>query len=112
MKTPLYTASTSAAIQLSKQDLTSVTEKLAPYSYKWRKIGEGLCFTADELNNIEAKPNLNTEAPSSYLSAMLSDWWHWAPGDSRGSTSYATLESLRAAVDKAGLGRTAQSLDL
>ena len=26
---------------------------------------------------------------------MLSDWWHWAPGDVRGSTNYATLDSLK-----------------
>lgn len=89
-----------------------MTEKLMPYSYRWRRIGQSLGFTADELNNIEAKPNLFANAPSSYLSAMLSDWGQWVPEDSRGSADYATLESLRMAVDRAGVGRTAQSLNL
>ena len=46
-------------------------------------------------------------APGSWLSAMLEAWLEWKPGDSRGTVS---LESLKKAVDKAGLGRTAAEL--
>ena len=65
---------------------------------------------AYELQNIEATPTLLTSAPSSYLDKMLSVWQQWAPGDARGSSSYATLEALVSAVDRAGLGRAAQEL--
>ena len=41
---------------------------------------------------------------------MLSSWLQWAPGDARGSTDYATMEALRRAVNRAGLGVTAQEL--
>ena len=65
-----------------------------------------------ELEQIEAKPNLLNDAPRSFLNSMLSDWMQWAPGDSRGSEDYATLEGLRVAVDKAGFGKVAQDLVL
>ena len=64
----------------------------------------------DELSVIEASPALLAGAPTSYLDTMLAEWQQWAPGDARGSTSYATLHALRSAVDKAGLGLTAQEL--
>ena len=73
-------------------------------------IGEGLGFKASELDNIMSRPLLLLDAPNSYLSAMLSEWQLWAPGDHRGSNTYATLHSLRTAVDKAGLGLIAQEL--
>ena len=41
---------------------------------------------------------------------MLAQWLEWAPGDSRGSTSFATLEDLKAALYQAGLGATAHNL--
>ena len=101
-----------ASMQLSARDLTKITEYVKPHSHKWKEIGQGLGFTADELSNIEARPTLFTTAPYSYLSAMLSDWWQWAPGDDRESTNYATLDSLKTALDKARLGRGAQELCL
>ena len=94
----------------TRLDFNTICEKLRPYSHKWRVIGEGLGFTHAELSTIEANPSLFLGAPASYLSAMLSVWLQWAPGDARGSRDYATMESLRRAVDKAGLGRTAQEL--
>ena len=41
---------------------------------------------------------------------MLAQWLQWAPGDSRGSTSFATLEDLKAALNQAGLGAIAYDL--
>ena len=101
-----------ASTKLSARDLTKITEYVKPHSHKWKEIGQGLGFTADELSNIEARLTLLIGAPYSYLSAMLSDWCHWAPGDVRGSTNYATLDSLKTALNKAGLGRRAQELHL
>jgi hypothetical protein len=48
------------------------------------------------------------QAPESYLGAMLSQWLQWAPGDGRGSTGFATRESLHAALLRANLGQLAQ----
>ena len=101
-----------SSTKLSACDLTKITEYVKPHSHKWKEIGQGLGFTSDELSNIEARLTLLFGAPDSYLSAMLSDWWQWAPGDVRGSTNYATLDSLKTALDKAGLGRRAQELHL
>ena len=41
---------------------------------------------------------------------MLADWLQWAPGDQRGSTSYATQEGLRDALNKGELSEAAQSI--
>ena len=93
-----------------RPDHSYIYMKLKPYAYKWRDIAIGLRFTPAELDNIEANPSRFTTAPGSYLSAMLSDWLEWASGDARGSTNYATMEDLRSAVDRAGLGLTAREL--
>ena len=57
---------------------------------------------------IEMRPMLLKEAPQSWLREMLSQWLQWAPGDRRGSTSFATKESLRTALFNANLGQVAQ----
>ena len=95
---------------ISAEDFVRVREILQRHAHKWKLIGQELGFTADELSIIEAKPTLLTTAPLSYLDAMLSDWEQWAPRDHRGSSDYATLASLKSAVNKAGLGRTAREL--
>ena len=43
---------------------------------------------------------------------MLEEWFQWAPGDARGSQDFATLESLKDAVSKAGFGSTAHKLEI
>ena len=94
----------------TRPDHGYIYKKLQPHASKWRDIAIGLGFTPAELDNIAANPSRVTTAPRSYLSAMLSDWLEWAPGDARGSTKYATIEDLRSAVDRAGLGLTAREL--
>ena len=79
---------------------------------KWREIGIHLGFLPGELNIIGATPNLSSGAPVSWFGAMLESWLQWAPGDCRGSTSFATLEDLKVALDKAGLGASAYDLTL
>jgi type II secretory pathway component PulM len=60
------------------------------------------------MNNIQSNPMLLTQsAPKSYLREMLSQWLQWAPGDGRGSTVYASKESIRAALLRANLGQLA-----
>jgi hypothetical protein len=94
---------------LSARDLAKITVDLKLCAPKWREIGLGLGFTLDELNLIQSKPTLMNEAPLSYFSTVLSDWGHWVPDDTR---TYATLDCLKTALDKAGLGREAQTLHM
>ena len=56
------------------------------------------------MENIENSPMLLMQAPRSFLREMLTQWLQWAPGDGRGSTGFATKESLRAALLQANLG--------
>ena len=70
-----------------------------------------LGFKSGELDNIQSNPLLLSQAPTSWLSVMLSQWLQWAPGDGRGSNSFATMEGLKAALGQAGLGATAHDLN-
>ena len=92
--------------------LAHLLSQLERRATKWRDIGTHLGFLPGELNIIENKPLLLQEAPKSWLRAMLEEWLEWAPGDKRGSKSYATLNSLRNALREAGLGVTAERLTL
>ena len=85
-------------------------KQLTKHSADWKMIGLYLGFTSGELKDIEARPFLQPGAPTSWLSAMLAQWLQWAPGDSRGSTSFATLKALKTALSEAYLGATAHDL--
>ena len=98
--------------QLTERHIPSLLRQLKMHAAKWRDIGIYLEFLPSELDNIEAQPNRMQGAPLSYLGAMLQMWIQWAPGDNRGSTSYAYLEDLKSALDEAGLGVTARALKL
>jgi hypothetical protein len=63
------------------------------------------------MDNIQSNLVLLTQSPpNSFLIELLSQWLQWAPGDGRGSTGFATRESLRAALLKANLGQLAHQL--
>ena len=66
-----------------------------------------LGFRQGELDNIKDKPLLINEGPKALLREMLREWLEWAPGDSRGSDTFASIESLKCALDKSGLAQTA-----
>jgi hypothetical protein len=87
-------------------------QQLSSHAAKWREIGTHLFFKQAELDDIQARPLLLNGAPKSWLSALISDWMQWAPGDSHGSTKRANLEDLKFAVSEAGLGATAAKLSL
>ena len=93
--------------RLSELHHPALLEKLTKYAPRWRDIGERLRFTPDELENIEARPLLLHRAPTSWLREMLAEWLQWAPGDSRGSRDFATLEALKCALSEAGLAAAA-----
>ena len=86
--------------------------QLKIHAAKWREIGIHLGFLTGELANIEARPNLSHSAPLSWFVTMIEDWLQWSPEDSRGSTSFATLEGLKGALCEAGLGASAHDLSL
>ena len=86
--------------------------QLKIHAAKWKEIGIHLGFLTGELATIEARPNLSHSAPLSWFVAMLESWLQWAPEDSRGSTSFATLEDLTDALNEAGLGASACDLKL
>ena len=101
------------AQNLTHKDLPSLLRQLKNHAaIKWREIGIHLGFLPGELDNIGARPNLSQGAPVSWFGAMLESWLQWAPGDCRGSTSFATLEDLKVALSEAGLGKIAHDLTL
>ena len=94
---------------LKDGDHTSIYNKLEDKAAKWRDIGKQLGFREGEMDNIQSNPVLSTQGPpKSYLREMLSQWLQWAPGDRRGSTSYATKGTLHAALLRANLGQLAE----
>lgn len=91
-------------IKVLERHQSFLSLELKTQSTEWKSIAIYLGFTGSELKVIEAKPLLLVGAPNSWLNEMLSEWLQWAPGDARGSTKSATLEGLRDALDKAGIG--------
>ena len=112
--TQAASSGTDHQIQALREEHHSVLLKqLREHSYGWSEIGTYLGFRSGELRNIEAKPLLLLDAPHSWLSAMLQEWLQWAPGDSRGSESVASLEKLKSAFLNAGFSEeTALSLHI
>ena len=98
--------------RLTDQHHSVLVEKLSQYAAKWREIGGKLRFTHGELDNIQNNILLSTGSPGSWLSAMLSQWLQWAPGDGRGSTNFATLDALKDGLSQVNLGAAAHDLHL
>ena len=106
----LHNTSQRKPTRLSDIHMASLLQQLSVHASAWREIGTYLGFNQGELNNIQANQFLSVNSPVSWLSAMLSQWLQWAPGDSRGSNSFATLEDLKSALRNAGLAVTAHDL--
>ena len=108
---------TATAIAVTDTHLTELQypeliRKLKDHASQWRYIGLNLGFRPGELLNIETKPSLFADAPLSWFGALLSEWLQWAPGDSRGSTQFATLKALKFALSESGLGAAASDLTI
>ena len=98
---------------LNSSNHVEIRSGLEEHAAKWRAIGGALGFSEGELDNIQADLTLITQSPPmSYLKKMVSQWLQWAPGDGRGSTDYATKESLTDALLKVNLGELAFITDL
>ena len=96
--------------RLNETHLPKVEPQLKDHASQWRDIGTYLGFRQGELDNIHSRVDLQPRAPLSYLRAILSEWFQWAPDDSRGSTQYATLKALKLALRESGLGAAASDL--
>lgn len=96
--------------KLTSRNHASLFKQLSQLAAKWDDIGRELGFKQGELDNIKDSPLLLSGAPLSWLGTMLSQWLEWAPGDSRGSRDFATLEGLKDALRQANLGSTAHDL--
>ena len=70
------------------------------FSHMWKTIGNSRSIP--ELYSIEVMPRLFNSAPTSFLDYNYVLDLEWAPGDARGSTTFATLDALKIAVNKAG----------
>ena len=96
--------------RLTDSDMTVLYGRLDCHAHRWRDIATHLGFRQTELENIQARALLMQGSPQSWLRAMLSEWLEWAPNDSRGSSSFATLQALKVALNKSRLGATASTL--
>lgn len=96
---------------LSDDHLPILLDQLNVHASKWRMIGTNLGFRTAELDGIQSKPTLITEAPGSYLSEVLNQWLQWAP-DPTNKRNFATFEALQSAVRRAGLARVAANLKI
>ena len=101
----------STQAKLSEKNHAKLFQILTNHSTQWKEIGTHLGFLPSELDDIQARPLLLCNAPKSWLSKMLEEWLQWTLGDRRGSTSIATVEALRDALNQAGCAVTAQSIN-
>ena len=102
------TVATGGGRGFNDRDYAEIYQKLCSHAHKWHEIGRGLDFSPNEMDIIASTPMLLFRGPNGYLEKLLSQWLQWAPGDGRGSTGYATKESLIAALLKAKLGELAK----
>ena len=119
--------------KLSSDHLGALLGSLITQRSKWRNIGSHLGFSTKELDNVQAdksvnvahllegrhlrsidKPSLSKtkdlKSDTQCLGRLLKEWLKSYPGDSRGSTSFATYTGLKLALVKAGLGAVARDL--
>lgn len=102
----------SSGVRLSEEDLPTLLDQLKSVAAKWRRIGVCLGFSLGEVENIQTRPTLLSDAPLSWLTAMLEEWMKWVPGDRRGSKNFATLDDLKNALTNAELAKIAYELDV
>lgn len=113
MPNPYYTSNVhrssvtvDTCTRLNCRHFPSLHQQLSQHATKWYEIGLELGFTHKELNVIQNAALFVDDG----LGEMLSQWLEWFPGDGRKTTSVATLEELKHALRRVGLGLTAETL--
>ena len=91
---------------LSESSFATLCQQLGPHAASWKTIGVNLGFPPGELDNIQSNPinMIDCNAPKSFLNDLLKKWLQWMLGHP------ATLEDLKVALRKTGLGRAAAEL--
>ena len=119
------TYATNSLKQTDLQRLLNNISKRGTQASFWMDLGKQLGFSKKELDDIsstsqnEIKKRIVYKSffysydheEVFYLAEMLRQWLLQYPGDSRGSTNFATNAGLRSALVKAGLGKIARDLD-
>ena len=115
-------SSSSATDIIKKQHLNDLClsindiDLINPCYSQWKKIGTHLGFSDEELDCVplklpaDIKESEDVILDNEYFSIMLEEWTKWYPGDSRGSTEYATYSNLQTALQKSGFGNVVREL--
>ena len=94
---------------LSDKDVGKLLTLMNDFSYKWEEIGVALGFIVPELKLISGNPLLLSDAPTSYLREVLSQWVQWPTAKhSTDPTLAALYEALRGPL--VGLGQLAEKV--
>ena len=118
------TYATNTLKQRDLQHLLNSISKRGTQATFWMDLGKQLGFSKRELDDIsstsqnEIKKRIVYKSflysydheEVFYLAEMLRQWLLQYPGDSRGSTNFATYSDLRSALVKAGLGEIARDI--
>ena len=70
---------------------------------QWEHIAQQLGFKAYEIKNIAS--SLVRIQDGYFITDVISAWLQWAPGDTRGSKDFATLEALQEALSNSNIDR-------
>ena len=95
-------------VRLTENHHSMLMKHFIKHAARWRQIGTILGFRQGELNSIEIYKH--APGPENWLSKMLAEWLQWAPGDSRGSQSFATMDVFEVALGTLRPGATANNL--
>ena len=90
---------------LDDSNYASLCEQLGPHASSWKTVGINLGFFSGDLENIQSTPSNMTNAPKSFLNDLLDKWL-------KREEPLATLEDLKVALRKTGLGRVAAGLSV
>ena len=92
---------TSGARVYAEKHIAYLMDMLTDHASDWKTIGCYLGFSQGQLKNIESNPMLITKAPVSFLNELLTQWLQ---------LGNATLQDLKFALNKTGLGATANKI--
>ena len=98
----LLTTVTGTRTVLTATNYAGIIQQLLPIKNDWNTIAIALKFQPHEIENIRIGPSRFFDGNNMY--DVIEFWLRWAPKDRRGSTDFATLEVLQAALNKTNHG--------
>ena len=98
-------------IKLTEKEIATLLQLIHTFSSKWDMIGIFLGFAPSEIEHIRSMPLLLTTAPTSHLTALLSQWVQWPTlRHPTKPTLRALCTSLRSSL--VGLGGLADKVEV